>query len=249
MFLIYLCFYEGKEIEDGKENRKVVIEDAPRKIAAYVLFVFLFNTWCGCIMETGWNTSLSNEYVYKKEKVNDHKHINIMTINDYSFQARGNVNKSNPEVRKREKLLMNYNELKQMKFEIDEYLYNNPNASPLTKARTEYTKVGNDQPPPPRNMNDTQVDIHLAHDMLNEMSIQQQNPSPFTFPQPGVPLFGQPTAPTMPTGAQPAVSPSAAQPTLEGLIEQLYNLYVLDEETNGRKPVSKDDYMKIHRFT
>lgn len=61
LFLIYVSLYEGVEVESALENNDVYhIDKLDLKIAAYALYVFLFNTWCACIMQQQWNSSVSN---------------------------------------------------------------------------------------------------------------------------------------------------------------------------------------------
>ena len=70
LFLIYISFYYGRSLE--LRNNYPTCE----MVAAYLTYVYMFNSVCSCVMEKKWNTSLSNEYVYKKENINGHLHRN-----------------------------------------------------------------------------------------------------------------------------------------------------------------------------
>lgn len=72
LFLIYSCFYDGLLLKDG------FIKGLDTKLAAYLLYTFMFNTVCSCIMDKSWNSSLSNEYVYVYQNNTNRHNQNIM---------------------------------------------------------------------------------------------------------------------------------------------------------------------------
>lgn len=64
MMIIYLCLY--------------FLVDSPKPrfdlyIATYVLYVQLFNSFCACNMQAGWNRSIGSEYVYYSHNINGRK--------------------------------------------------------------------------------------------------------------------------------------------------------------------------------
>ena len=65
IFLIYVCFYEGLLNTNEEEEELISSDDIRCGLAAYVLNVYIFNSLSGCMMQSTWNSSLKNEYVYE----------------------------------------------------------------------------------------------------------------------------------------------------------------------------------------
>lgn len=73
MILFYICLVPYINVKNIKEEIKNTLNsniDLLNMIASYMIFVHLFNTFCGCRMEGSWNKSISNSYVYINDIMN-----------------------------------------------------------------------------------------------------------------------------------------------------------------------------------